>query len=60
MPNTDFLYLIILIVGFAVAISVIIHMDPRITTAWWFWVAIIMLLLTFLGVPAGIYYMTFR
>lgn len=50
----DFLYLIIAIVVVAVAISLIIHADPQLTTNWVFWVGVILVLGIFLGVPTGI------
>lgn len=41
----------------ALAIILIVYGERSVTTHWIFWVGIVMLLLTFLGIPAGMLYM---
>lgn len=41
----------------ALAIILIVYGERSVTTHWVFWVGIVLLLLTFIGVPAGMFYM---
>lgn len=52
------LYTIIGIITVAAAIIIILHVDKKLTSNWVFWVAVVMLILTFVGIPAGLYLAT--